>query len=442
MKITKNTLFRDFLRYVCFNILSMVGVSCYILVDTYFIGNGIGANGLTALNLAIPLFGIQQAMSFMFSVGCGTKYSILMAQNRQEEANRLFTNTIVAAAVIGILFAAVIHIFSEPIVIAMGAKGELIPFTAVYTKTVLTFTPFFILNSILNLMVKNDLNPRLAMVAMLSGCLGNIILDYVFIYIADLSMFGAALATGASPIVDMAILSIHKIKKKNRFHLVRIGFSMKQFFTVVKLGMTSAVTELASGIVVMVFNWAILSISGNIGVAAYGVIANLAIVVLAIFNGIAQGMQPIISYNYGSGDVKNTKKVLRYGCVATLVAAIVMYGILWIYASPIVELFNGEHLEELHNIAVLGVRLYFSGIFFAGFSIVIAMYFNSIEDVRKAFIIAVLRGGIVMIPILLVLTMVFNLGMKGVWLSFTVSEAIIFFITLFMYKKRGKTPNS
>ncbi len=435
----KKSMISEFLHYVFLNILSMVGLSCYILVDTYFIGNGVGADGLTALNLAIPIMGIQQAMGFLFSVGCGTKYSILKAQKKDAEANQLFSSTALVSFGSGIIFALLIHLFAKPIVVAMGASGDMVPMTAVYMKTVLTFTPFFIFNSVLNLMVKNDLNPKLSMIAMISGCFANIVLDYVFIYILDMSMFGAALATGAAPIIDIGILSIHFFKKKNRFRFTKEGVNLAPIGTVVRLGITSAVTELSAGIVVMAFNIVILKISGNVGVAAYGVIANLAIVVMAIFSGIAQGMQPIVSHNHGIGQEKNAFEILRYGCITTLIAATIMYGIMFSFTGRIVEIFNGEHLETLRIIANQGVKLYFAGIFFAGLSVVLAMFFNSMEMVKSAFIIAVLRGGAVMIPVLIGLTFVMKMGMTGVWLSFPVSEMIILVVALIFAGKSWKS---
>lgn len=437
----KPGLLRDFAHFVTLNIFSMVGVSCYILVDTFFIGNGVGADGLTALNLALPLFSLQQAFGFLFSVGCGTRYAILKARQEDDWANALISNTITGAAVFGTLFAILINVFAEPAMQLMGAKGEMIPYSAVYMKTVLTFTPFFLLNSTCNLLVKNDFNPKLATVATISGSLFNIVFDYIFIYPMHMGMLGAALATGFSPLVNIGILSLHMVGKKNRFHFVKPEFRPDIFKEVAKLGLPSAVTELASGMVVMVFNLAILSLAGNLGVAAYGVVANIAIVVMAIYNGIAQGMQPLVSYHYGKGNRENTASLLRYGVISTIAVSAVMYAGLFIFAEPVAGLFNGENIKALDAIAAEGIRLYFAGIFFAGLSVVIGVYFNSREAVHKAFAIAIMRGGLVMVPVLLVLIMVFSAGMRGVWLSFPISEGIILGVVLWMLRSREPDKN-
>lgn len=435
---TKQSVRKEYLKYVCLNILSMIGISYYILVDTYFIGNGVGAVGLTALNLAIPIFCIQQALSFLFSVGLGTKYAILKAQKNDDLANSYVTMTLLSAAVVGIVFAICINVFSKEVAILMGAKGDMVSLAATYTKTVLSFTPFFILSSTMNNLIKNDQNPKLAMLAMISGSLSNIILDYVFIYPMKLGMFGAALATGIAPVVNLSIVSIHIWKKKNGFHLVFKKLKLSYLGIVSKLGLTAAITELASGIIVMLFNLTILGLTGDLGVAAYGVVANLAIVVMAIFNGIAQGIQPMISTSYGKNDTAKMKLTLRYALESAFLSAALMYGILYWFANPIVELFNGEHIEQLQHIAVEGTRLYFVGIFFCGFSVVMTMYFNSKEEVKNSFFIAVLRGGLVMAPTLGVLVKLLNLEMRGVWLSFPISEAVILSVVFVLYMKNDK----
>jgi Na+-driven multidrug efflux pump len=273
------------------------------------------------------------------------------------------------------------------------------------------------------------------MIATLAGSLFNIVFDYIFIYPMHMGMIGAALATGFSPWVNLIILSIHVFKKKNQFHLHKPTLRPALIMEVAKLGLTSAVTELAAGVVVLVFNWAILSQTGNVGVAAYGVVANIAIVVMAIYNGIAQGMQPLVSTYYGLGKEETTRKLLRYGVEITVAFSTLMYTVLAVYAVPIAELFNGEHLVTLRKIASEGVRIYFTGIFFAGVSVVLGVYCNSREKVKPAFAIAVLRGGTVMVPVLLFLLFVAKAGMVGVWLSFPVSEAIILVIAIVLVKK-------
>lgn len=158
----------------------------------------------------------------------------------------------------------------------------------------LLFSPAFIFNGILNCFVRNDGNPRLAMISMATGSFFNIILDYVFMYPLKMGMFGAVLATCLSPIISMIVLLKYKIDKENKFHIVKTKFQRKMTKDTLSLGFPSLIGELASGIVVMIYNIIILKLVGNIGVAAYGVISNISAIVVSIYNGIAQGVQPYI----------------------------------------------------------------------------------------------------------------------------------------------------
>ena len=181
----------------------------------------------------------------------------------------------------------------------MGADSQVIELTDIYIKTVLIFAPAFLLNDILLCFVRNDGNPGLSMAAMLGGSLFNVVFDYIFIFPWKLGIFGAALATGLSPVVSVLILSGHFFGKNCGFRLRLLRPNMSELFSAALLGTSSFITEISSGAVIMAFNTVILKIQGNMGVAAYGVIANLSLVTTSIYTGIAQGMQPLVSRAYG-----------------------------------------------------------------------------------------------------------------------------------------------
>lgn len=178
-----------------------------------------------------------------------------------------------------------------------------------YLKFILISAPAFIINDVLICFVRNYNNPNLSMYAMLVGSLSNIILDYIFIFIfpLQLGILGTVFATGLSPIISILILSLPPIKRKNQFHFtinLKIKPNIKIALNTLSLGFPSLVTEVSCGIVIIVFNMIILNLIGNIGVAAYGIVANLSLVVVAVYTGIAQGIQPLISKSYRSNDIK------------------------------------------------------------------------------------------------------------------------------------------
>lgn len=425
--------FKEFAIYTALNVLGMIGLSCYILADTYFVSKGLGSNGLTALNLAIPIYSFVHGSGLMLGIGGATKYSVFRGQQELQSANRVFPNTIYLTLILSILFMLAGIFFSGDITALLGADKEVFNMTKIYLKVILIFAPAYMMNDVLICFIRNDGNPKLSMIAMLLGSLSNIILDYIFIFPLHLGIFGAVLATGLAPIISMCILSLHWITNKSHFGFSKTNPSHILTVQTVSLGFPSFVTEVASGIVMIVFNSIILHIQGNIGVAAYGVIANLSLVVISIYTGIAQGMQPIISRAYGYGDKKSIKQILKYAIKTMILVSCAIYLIIYLFADPITSVFNNEHNIKLQQIAVSGLKLYFTAIPFVGFNIVISMFFTSTEKALPAQSISLLRGLFIIIPASLLLSTF--LGMTGVWLSFPITEAIVSILGVILYIK-------
>lgn len=456
----KNILSR-FIQYVSKNVIGMIGLSCYILADTFFIARGLGENGLTALNLVIPIYSFMNGLGLMIGMGGATRYTILKTNEKKEQMSAVFTQAVVFAFGVSLLFMIMGIVGSNQISRWLGADDSIYKITTIYLRTLLCFAPLFFLNNVMICFVRNDGNPSLSMAAMLIGSISNIWLDYLFVFPCKLGMFGAALATGTAPIISLCILSFHKIQKKNQFHL-RIKehdsdnkeFINRNVYTMVKnrigniacikdicmLGSASLITEVSSGIVMIIFNVIILKIQGNMGVAAYGIIANIALVVIAIFTGIAQGIQPIVSQNYGLGEKKNLSKIYRYGMVTAIIISGLIYIIVTGFSEQIIELFNKEKNIELQKIATEGMYLYFTAFFFSGINIVTATFFGAIDQPIQSFFISMLRGFIVIIPVVFLLSACF--GMTGVWIALTCAEFITVLYSIFciMFRGTGKKP--
>lgn len=261
------------------------------------------------------------------------------------------------------------------------------------------------------------------MAAMLTGSISNIILDYVFLYPMQMGIFGAVFATGLAPVISLGVLSIHLIRRQNTFHL-RLSLPKWSYLTsILSLGASSLITELASGIVIIVFNMVILKLAGNTGVAAYGVVANLSLVVTAVYTGIAQGCQPIIGKAFGTSQFCDIQKILRYALVSMVLFSFVIYLTLFFLSEPIVGIFNSDGNPELQAIAEYGLKLYFTAIPFAGFNIILSMYFVAIGKAVPSQIISLSRGFILIIPIAILLPIWFKL--TGVWLSYPLTELLV-----------------
>lgn len=418
-----------FAKYVSLNIMGMIGLSCYILADTFFVARGVGADGLTSLNLAIPIYSFINGMGLMIGMGGATRFTI-------SKSNRIFTQGIYYGLFAAILFLTMGIFFSKQLAILLGADKVTLYNTAIYLKVILCFAPMFLLNNIILCFVRNDNNPKLSMMAMLLGSFSNIILDYIFVFPLKMNMFGAALATGIAPIISLIILSTHFIKKRNSFRLLREKLEIKSIVDISSLGAPSLITEVSSGIVMIIFNIIILKISGNMAVAAYGIIANIALVVISIFTGISQGMQPILSDCYGMKNNENLKTVLKYGFITATVIAIFVYGTTIIFDDPIIAAFNKDGNLYLASVAKDGLHIYFIGFLFVGINILSATYFASTDNPTKAFIISFCKGFAVIIPMVFILSALF--GIKGVWMSMPCAELFVLLICINMLKNINK----
>ncbi|WMC92517.1 MATE family efflux transporter [Kineothrix sp. MB12-C1] len=427
----KTSCLRDFTKYASLNVLGMLGLSCYILADTFFVSKGLGANGLTALNLAIPIYSFIHGSGLMFGMGGATKYSIAKSQKDTNNANRIFTNTVVLALSFAAVFFILGMFFSGAIIQLLGADEVVFEMSKIYLQVILLFAPMFILNNVLLCFVRNDGAPQLSMLAMLGGSFSNIILDYVFMFPLGMGIFGAVLATGLAPIISMIILSPFFFQRKNHFHLKRCTISAKISTGVFSSGAPSLITEMSSGIVMIVFNAIILRLQGNVGVAAYGVIANLSLVVISIYTGIAQGVQPLLSSYHGKGDYATVQTLLRYALTTMLFVSGIIYSLVFFQAPRITSIFNSEQNAILQNIAVVGLKIYFVACIFTGFNIIMSIYFTSTEYARPAHIISILRGFILIIPMAFLLSSIG--GMTGVWCVFPATELIVAGIGCILY---------
>lgn len=423
---------KKFIKYVSFNILSNIGMSCYILADTLFIANGVGLDGLTALNIVLPVYNLIFAVGLLLGIGGATEFSILRAQKNNKEASLYYTHAII----IGLLFSVFIMIpgftNAKEIVTFLGADNDIISIAVTYLKSFILFTPFFILQQIIVTFVRNDDNPKLASIAMLTGTTFNIIFDYIFLFPMNLGMMGAALATGCSPIIALSICSLHFIQKKNNFHFIKNKSSFQHLKQIFKIGIPSFITELSSGIIIYAFNLIILSISGNIAVASYGILSNLAIVVAGLYNGISQGIQPLLSQSFGLKLKKEVKAYLKMAILTSLIISIFVLLSTILYPYTIVSWFNSENSQLMTDIAVHALPIYFFAFFFIGINMILVSYFSSITLVKPSSIISILRCGIILVPLVVIFAKVY--GLIGVWISYPVSECIIMLLGLLLLK--------
>ena len=424
---------KQFFKYVSQNIFGLLGTSCYILADTYFIAQAAGTDGVTLLNLCLPLYNFIFAIGSMIALGSATRYAIAKAQN-DARGQRYFSNAILCAVLAAIPWMLAGVFAPGTLLRLMGGDAGIVALGIPYARIFLLFTPFFMCNYIVSAFVRNDGDPSLAMVATLSGSLFNVVFDYIFMFPMGLGLAGAALATAVSPIISIAICSRHFFKKENTLQFVRQMPSARLLGQSCQLGISGFVGELSSGVTTTVFNFLLLGLAGNVGVAAYGVVANFALVATAIFNGVAQGAQPLVSRCYGQNDHAGARKLLLLGSGTVLVLAAVLYAAVFGLTDTFVSWFNSENSVQMALYAHTGMRMYFVGYFFAGFNIMAAGYLSAVNRPAEASITSICRGMVAIVACSLVLSAVF--GMPGVWAAFPASELLTALLTLFLLRRK------
>lgn len=422
----------EFRRYAAPGVLGMIGISCYILADTFFVAKGTGSLGLAALNIAIPAYNLMNGLGLMVGVGGATHYSLCRAQGDAAEADRTFTHTLLLGLCIALVFVLTGTFGVVPLSRLLGANAETLDMTAVYLRLLLCFAPFFVTNNIMIAFVRNDGEPGRAMAGMIAGSLFNIVFDWVFIFPCGLGMFGAALATGASPLVSLLVLSGHLRRPSRGFHLRRERLRPRLLPRICAPGLSSLVSELASGITLLLINLVLLRIAGNTAIAAYGVIANLALVESAIFTGLSTGVQPLISRSAEA----DRRRLLHWTVTTALVISALMYVLVFVFASPITAVFNSEHDPALAACAVPGLRIYFAGFLAACINIIAAAYFSAAGQASRGFIISLVRSIIAIPPVLFALSAL--LGVTGVWLTFPAVEALACVLSLLFILRSPK----
>lgn len=403
---------KKFAKYVSQNMLGMVGMSVYILADTFFISQSVGANGITALNLVLPIYNLIFAIGAMIGVGSAIRF-VIERHGNSSGTEGYFFHALVWAFLISLIFIFVGIFLPDKLIALLGGDSSIIAVGRDYTRIFMIFSPFFMWNHICMAFVRNDGNPSVAMAATLFGSLFNIVFDYILMFPLGLGMQGAALATGCSPIVGILICCIHFKSSKCTITLKPVRLSVKRLLHSCHVGISSFVAELSSGVITIVFNMIILNIAGNTGVAAYGVIANTSLVAVSLFNGISQGSQPLISDSYGKGDSKNVMYLIKLTAATSLFISVLLITAVYLGAPSITAVFNSEKNPLLAQYAISGLRIYFTGFLFAGINIVGSSILSSVESAKFAFIVSIMRGFAAITFFAFLLSKIFGLPVYG-----------------------------
>ena len=433
----QQSLRKQFFRFSTATVASLMVFSLYSIVDGLFVARGVGEYAMSAVNLSVPFINLLFSIAVIFAVGTSTIIAYLLGQKNAQSANKLFSQNLVTLAVIGITISILVLVFTKPFALLLGADELTLEYTIHYLQGLAPFAVCFMISYNLEVLVKTDGRPRLALITVCVGCVTNGVLDYLAIFHWDMGIWGAAAATGVSQLLTCVIYMTHFFGKYTTFHPVRFRMDWKIYRRLLPIGISDGLTELCNGLMIFLFNHTILRCIGTDGLVAYTIIAYANTLVINITMGISQGSQPLISFQNGRGDSAAIGKLLGYGLRTMCGVAAVCFTALFLAAPALIGMFLPEAEPQMLAFSTDAFRRYSLCYLPVGFNIYIAGFLTAMERPVPAVAISTGRGLILQGSILLLLAAVF--GGSSIWFAPLISELLCLGLSIFFLLRLRRT---
>lgn len=426
-------------QYALPAIVAMVASSLYNMIDSIFIGQGVGALAISGLAITFPFMNLSAAFGAAIGVGSSTFLSVKLGQRDYGIANSILGNCAMLNILVGIVFGGVCLLFLEPILRFFGASAYTMPYAKDYMEIILLGNAVTHLYLGLNAVLRAAGKPKMAMYLTIFTVILNAVLDPLFIYTFRLGIRGAAYATVLSQLVALGWQWMLFSKKSELLHFDYDKFKIKKRIvsSIVSIGISPFSMNACACLVVIFINNTLADYGGDMAVGAYGIANRVAFVFVMVTFGVCQGMQPIAGYNYGAQNYSRLKEVLRLSVMAG--TAVCAFGFLIAMACPrlVARLFTTD--EALIAMSVTALRYIMAMFIIIGAQMVITNFFQSIGKAKVSIFLSLSRQLIFLVPALMVLPKV--MGLDGVWLAMPLSDAIAAIMAygmLWMYMKKLK----
>lgn len=431
MKLEGKSLKHDFFRFIIPSLIAQWVYALYTMIDGLFVARGVSELALSGVNIAMPFVTLLFSVALMFAVGSSTVIAILLGEKKDQEAKEVFTQNILTIILVSILITALVLWKSGEIAAFLGATRLTAGYVRTYIITIACFSIFFICSYSLEVLIKTDGYPMKATIIVTAGAVLNCILDYVFVMLLHKGVWGAAFATGISQLIVVLLYLTHFCSKKTHMKLVRFTPSPSLAWRTMKIGLSSGITEFSAGIVIFLFNHAILTYLNEEFIVSYTIVTYVSTIIVMSMAGIAQGIQPLVSYYYGRRQPEKYHRLLKYALCFGTVFSIAAFILSRIIAVPLVSLFISPGLSELRSASVRVFHTVSYSFLLCGFNIIIGGFFTAIEYPRSAMAISLGRGFLFVALSLKLLTALFN-G-NGIWWAALLSEALCLLLTLLLF---------
>jgi len=437
MKFSGHFSYGKLIRFTLPSVIMMIFTSIYGVVDGIFVSNFVGKTPFAAINLIWPVAMILGAVGFMIGTGGCALVSKIMGEGDKEKANEVFSMLIYVSMVIGIVLAILGFIFMRPIAILLGAEGDMVDDAAMYGRVLSVALPFFLLQNEFQSFLVAAEKPKLGLLITVAAGLTNIVLDPFLIIVLNKDLAGAAWATAISQMVGGFIpLMYFILSKKSILRLGKASFDSGALIKTCINGSSEMMTNISMSLVSMLYNFQLLKMAGENGVAAYGVIMYVNFIFVAAFIGYSVGSAPIVSFNYGAGNTDELKSLFKKSMTIILVAGILMTILGFWLASPLSHIFVGYD-KDLLEMTKRGFYIYTLSFLISGFNIYGSAFFTALNDGLVSAIISFLRTLLFQVVAVMVLPIFFKLD--GIWYAVIMAEMLALMVTVgFLITKRRK----
>lgn len=426
-------------NYAIPSIIAMLVSSLYNIVDQIFIGQGVGYLGNAATNVAYPLTTICLAIALLLGVGSAARFSLALGAKEKEHAALAVGNAISMMFLFGMIYFILIEIFLDPLLTIFGSTQDIMPYAQSYTKITAIGMPLLIVTNGMSNLARADGSPKFSMTCMLVGAIINTILDPIFIFVFDMGVAGAALATVIGQFVSF-LMAISYIRKFKHIDLKKKHFKLQglECLKIASLGMSNSLNQLAITIVQIVLNNSLIyygaqSIYGSeIPLASSGIVMKTNAILLSVIIGISQGSQPIISFNYGAKNYDRVKGIYKLAISYSLVVSLIGFIAFQFFPKQVISLFGtGDQLY--FEFAVKFMRIFLFMFLINGIQLISANFFAAIGKAIKGVFLSLCRQVLFLIPLILILPVFF--GIDGILFAAPIADGLAFLVTVLLIRK-------
>ena len=433
--------YRKLLRFTFPSIIMMIFTSVYGVVDGLFVSNFVGKTPFAAINLIWPFLQILGCGGFMLGTGGSALVSKTMGEGDKDKANRYFSLLVITTVVLGIAITIPGMFLIEPVAVLLGADEAMLPYCVTYGRILLAAQTAFMLQGVFQSFLVTAERPALGLLVTVGAGVTNMVLDFLFIAVFQWGLVGAALATILSQTVGGVVPLIYFLlpnKSPLRLTLPRMRLTacLAVIGRVSVNGSSELMTNISMSVVSMLYNYQLMRLAGEDGIAAYGVMMYVSFVFIAVFIGFAVGSAPIVGFHYGAGNHGELKSLLRKSLTLTVLAGIGMAVLSAALSTPLSGIFVGYD-EGLYELTRHGFLLYSASFLFAGFGIFGSSFFTALGNGGISAAISFLRTLVFQVAAVLILPLLFDID--GIWFSVTAAELLATGVTLlFLFVMRKK----